>query len=63
MGLIASYMGIYFYLRVIQYLFMSPEPAGAQRPSYSRAVLGASALCLLAVVAIAVFPGWFIGQF
>jgi NADH-quinone oxidoreductase subunit N len=63
LGLIASYMGIYFYLRVIQYLFMSPEPSGAQRPSYSRAVLSASFLCLLAVVAIAVFPGWVIGQF
>ncbi len=42
---------------------MSPEPSGAQRPPYGRAVLGASVLCLLAVVAIAVFPGWVIGQF
>ena len=25
LGLVASYIGIYFYLRVIQYLFMSPE--------------------------------------
>ena len=40
LGLIASYMGIYFYLRVIQYLFMSPEPSVAQRPSYSHAVAG-----------------------
>ena len=56
-------MGIYFYLRVIQYLFMSPEPSAAQRSPYGRAVLGASFLCLLAVVAIAVFPGWVIGQF
>jgi len=63
LGLIASYMGIYFYLQVIQYLFMSPAPIGAQRSSYSRAVLGASALCLMAVIAIAVFPGWVIGQF
>lgn len=57
-GLIASYIGIYFYLRVIQYLFMSPEPSAAQRPSYSRSVLGASFLWLLAVIAIGVFPGW-----
>jgi NADH-quinone oxidoreductase subunit N len=63
LGLIASYMGIYFYLRVIQYLFMSPEPSVAQRPSYSNAVLGASFICLLAVVAMAVFPGWVMGQF
>jgi len=63
MGLIASYMGIYFYLRVIQYLFMSPVPSYVQRPPYGRAVLGASFLCLLAGIAIAVFPGWVIGQF
>ena len=60
LGLVASYIGIYFYLRVIQYLFMSPEPTGAQRPSFSRVVLSASFLCLLAVIAIAVFPGWVI---
>ena len=63
LGLVASYMGIYFYLRVIQYLFMSPVPSAAQGSPYGRAVLGASFLCLLAVVAIAVFPGWVIGQF
>jgi len=63
LGLIASYMGIYFYLRVIQYLFMSPEASVAQRPRYGRAVLSASFLCLLAVIAIAIFPGWVIGQF
>jgi len=29
-GLVASYLGIYFYLRVIQYMFMSAEqPAAA----------------------------------
>jgi NADH-quinone oxidoreductase subunit N len=63
LGLVASYIGIYFYLRVIQYLFMSPETSVAPRPPYGRAVLGASFLCLLAVIAIAVFPGWVIGQF
>ncbi len=38
-------MGIYFYLRVIQYLFMSAEaPIGAQRPSATPRGLGASFL-------------------
>ncbi len=33
LGLVASYLGIYFYLRVIQYLFMSPqEQAARSRP-------------------------------
>jgi NADH-quinone oxidoreductase subunit N len=63
LGLVGSYLGIYFYLRVIQLMFMSPDVAAAQRPSYSRAALGASGLCLLAVIAVAVFPGWVMAQF
>ena len=30
LGLVASYLGIYFYLRVIQYLFMSPQEEAAE---------------------------------
>jgi hypothetical protein len=41
---------------------MSPDAAVAQRPVYSRAALGASGLCLLAVIAVAVFPGWVMAQ-
>ena len=34
LGLVASYLGIYFYLRVIQYMFMSAdEPARLARPA------------------------------
>jgi NADH-quinone oxidoreductase subunit N len=58
LGLVGSYLGIYFYLRVIQLMFMSPDAATVQRPVYSRAAFAASGLCLLAVVAVAVFPGW-----
>jgi NADH-quinone oxidoreductase subunit N len=29
LGLVGSYLGIYFYLRVVQFLFMSPAEAGA----------------------------------
>ncbi len=36
LGLVGSYLGIYFYLRVIQFLFMSPEPAGATRVATGR---------------------------
>ena len=57
LGLVGSYLGIYFYLRVIQYMFMSaeaPPRAGIAR----RLALGASVLCLLPAIALSVFPGW-----
>jgi NADH-quinone oxidoreductase subunit N len=68
LGLVASYLGIYFYLRVIQYAFMSPrEPVGSETiaagGAVSRAALGASILCLAPTILIAVFPGWVIGLF
>ena len=60
-GLIGSYLGIYFYLRVIQYAFMSSEATDA--PSNQRALaLSASVLCLVPAVLVAVFPGWFIAR-
>ena len=36
LGLVGSYLGIYFYLRVIQYLFMSPAAADAGRGQQPR---------------------------
>jgi NADH-quinone oxidoreductase subunit N len=61
LGLLGSYLGIYFYLRVIQYAFMSAETAG--QPSNQRALaLSASVLCLVPAAAVALFPGWFLGQ-
>jgi NADH-quinone oxidoreductase subunit N len=61
LGLIGSYLGIYFYLRVIQFLFMSAQ----ERPAVTRApeglALGASFICLFASILLAVFPGWAIG--
>ena len=64
LGLIGSYLGIYFYLRVIQYAFMSPgELVADERAAVSRAALGASVLCLAPVVVLSVFPGWVIGWF
>jgi len=62
LGLIASYMGIYFYLRAIQYLFMSPEAPVARRGSPHPLVLAAMLLCLMLVVPLGIFPGWFIAR-
>ena len=60
LGLVGSYLGIYFYLRVIQYLFMSAEGPSAVRETPERLALGASFICLLAAILLAVFPGWVI---
>jgi NADH-quinone oxidoreductase subunit N len=58
-GLVASYLGIYFYLRVIQAMFMSPQAfqpgAGAQA---GRVALVASVVCLVPVILLGIFPGW-----
>jgi NADH-quinone oxidoreductase subunit N len=60
LGLVGSYLGIYFYLRVIQYLFMSPEER-APDPGPSRGLaLGAGLICLVPAILIAVLPGWVI---
>jgi len=63
LGLVGSYLGIYFYLRVIQMMFMSPEADTGTRVAQPRAALAASVLCLVPTILIAVFPGWVFGRF
>jgi len=63
LGLVGSYLGIYFYLRVIQMMFMSPEADSGTRVAHGRAALAASVLCLVPTILIAVFPGWVFGRF
>jgi NADH-quinone oxidoreductase subunit N len=62
-GLVGSYLGIYFYLRVIQYLFMSAGEGTVVRGAPERLALFASVICLLAALVLSVFPGWVIDQF
>lgn len=61
LGLIGSYLGIYFYLRVIQYMFMSPEEPAAGEAISPRVAMGAGLVCLVAAILLTVFPGWVIG--
>ncbi|HEX7440613.1 MAG TPA: NADH-quinone oxidoreductase subunit N [Caldimonas sp.] len=63
LGLVGSYLGIYFYLRVLQLMFMSPDAPVAAEGKAHRLALGASLACLAAVVLLAVFPGWVIARF
>jgi NADH-quinone oxidoreductase subunit N len=58
LGLLGSYLGIYFYLRVIQFMFMSPD---AQRSGSARVpglAVGASIACLGGMLLVVLFPDW-----
>ena len=61
LGLVGSYLGIYFYLRVVQFMFMSPDAVVPAAGRASRWVLGASLMCLAAAALVAVLPGWVMG--
>ncbi|MCC7327695.1 MAG: NADH-quinone oxidoreductase subunit N [Burkholderiales bacterium] len=62
LGLVGSYLGIYFYLRVIQLMFMSPGEAAAGARQDRGAAVVTSLVCLIPVLLLAVFPGWVIGR-
>ncbi len=61
LGLVGSYLGIYFYLRVIQYLFMSHAEPTTDQGALHRLPLVASLICLVPSILLAVLPGWVIG--
>jgi len=61
LGLVGSYLGIYFYLRVIQFMFMSPDAAVQAAPP-RRLALGASLACLAATLWLSLLPGWLISR-
>jgi NADH-quinone oxidoreductase subunit N len=63
LGLIGSYIGIYFYIRVIQLMFMNARDETPQAVITRRAAFGATLVCLVPAVLVAVLPGWFISLF
>lgn len=60
LGLVGSYLGIYFYLRVVQSMFMSPSAWPAMTPPRRYLPLLAVLLCLAAAVLLSLCPGWFL---
>ena len=62
LGLVGSYLGIYFYLRVIQFMFMSPAQAHAGHAPSRGIAMGASLLCLAGSVAVALLPAFFLAR-
>ena len=63
LGLIGSYLGIYFYLRVIQFMFMSPDAPVAAEGKVGSLAWSATVACLAAALIMAVFPGWVLAYF
>jgi NADH-quinone oxidoreductase subunit N len=63
LGLVASYLGIYLYLRVIQTMFMSAAPGEARTVPAGGIAMGAAVMMLVAILAIGLLPGWALGWF
>ncbi len=62
-GLVASYLGLYFYLRVIQYMFMQDEAEDAGTGPRPRMLAWAAGiLCAVPAILIALFPGWLLDR-
>ncbi len=63
LGLLGSYIGIYFYLRVIQLMFMSGDAVAAPERPVGGLARAAGLLCLAATLVMAILPGWVIARF
>jgi NADH-quinone oxidoreductase subunit N len=62
-GLVGSYLGLYFYLRVIQLTFMSPPPQAAVGILPMRAAAwGAALICLVPTLVLTLLPGWVLAR-
>jgi NADH-quinone oxidoreductase subunit N len=62
-GLVASYLGLYFYLRVVLILFAAPAEAPGPMPGRLRApALAATVLCLVGTLILSVLPGWMLDR-
>lgn len=61
LGLLASYLGIYFYLRVIRCMFMDADADVALHGRPRQLAVAAACLCLLPTVALTLFPGGLLG--
>lgn len=60
-GLVASYLGIYLYLRVVRYMFMTPAEAHPRTEPAAGFGTAAALITLAAVLLVGVFPGVVLG--
>jgi len=62
LGLLGSYLGIYFYLRVTQLMFMSPDSPGQVAGTVTVSARVASLVCMAGALLLLIFPGWMLGH-
>ncbi len=62
LGLVGSYLGLYFYLRVIQRMFMGAGDGVQTTDSGQKPARLAGVLCLFAIAALTIVPGWFLAR-
>jgi NADH-quinone oxidoreductase subunit N len=63
LGLVGSFLGLYFYLRVVQRMFMQPGSAANTSTAGQFAARAAGVLCLAATAVLMIAPGWVLDRF
>jgi NADH-quinone oxidoreductase subunit N len=61
LGLVASYLGLYFYLRIVQFMFMATGPVD-EPARQDRAAWLAGIACAIPTLLLALFPGWLLDR-
>jgi NADH-quinone oxidoreductase subunit N len=62
LGLVGSFLGLYFYLRVVQRMFMNNSTVTAHTsPGMALARVG-GVICLVATVVLTIAPGWVLAR-
>jgi len=62
LGLVGSFLGLFFYLRVIQRMFMQPSSATNASTASPFAARAAGVLCLAATAVLMIAPGWLLNR-
>lgn len=62
LGLVGSFLGLFFYLRVIQRMFMQPSSATNTSTASSFSARAAGILCLAATAMLMIVPGWLLNR-
>jgi NADH-quinone oxidoreductase subunit N len=62
LGLVGSYLGLYFYLRAVQYAFMSAPADETRLVPAPATTLAAAVLCAVPALLLVFFPGWLIAR-
>jgi len=60
-GVLNSLISVFFYVRVVYYLYMKPLPRRAPRYGEPWSVRVVAALCALGIVLLGILPGWVLG--